>query len=87
MGSMSSAIAKWYMEEGWEEGWKQGWEEGWKQGWEEGREEMRKEMQGQMLSCIRTLMDSLHISAEDAMKRMSIPETDQEAYLKLLGES
>ncbi|WP_169335225.1 hypothetical protein, partial [Succinimonas amylolytica] len=75
MGSMSSAIAKWHMEEGLAKG------------REEGREEMRKKMQVQMLACIRTLMDSFHISAEDAMKRMSIPETDQEAYLKLLGES
>ena len=75
MGSMSSAIAKWHMEEGLAKG------------REEGREEMRKEMQGQVLAGIRSLMDSFHISAEDAMKRMSIPETDQEAYLKLLGES
>ncbi len=48
---------------------------------------MRHEMQHQMLSIVRSLMNSLKISAEDAMRRMGLSDSDQDLYLKLLKQS
>lgn len=48
---------------------------------------MRHEMQHQMLSIVRSLMNSLKISAEDAVRRMGLSDSDQDLYLKLLKQS
>ena len=71
MGSLSEAIAQQNREEG----------------REEMRQEMQQKMQNQMLGIVRSVMNSCKISAKDAMKRMGLPDSDHDLYLKLLQQS
>ncbi len=68
------------------------------QGLAQGRKEMQQEMQKklddmnmkmqeQTLASIRTVMDIGNISAEKAMNRIGIPESEQAEYLELLRKS
>ena len=50
-------------------------------------DDMNTKMQEQTLASIRTVMDIGNISAEEAMKRIGIPEPDQAMYLELLRKS
>ena len=90
MDSMSRAIMN--------ESRAQGLEEGLAKGLAQGRKEMQQEMQKklddmntkvqeQTLASIRTVMDIGNISAEKAMDRIGIPESDQAMYLELLRKS
>ncbi|MBQ3682711.1 MAG: hypothetical protein II922_06475 [Succinimonas sp.] len=49
--------------------------------------DMNMKMQEQTLASIRTVMDIGNISAEKAMNRIGIPESDQAMYLELLRKS
>ena len=90
MDSMSRAIMN--------ESRAQGLEEGLAKGLAQGRKEMQQEMQKklddmntkmqeQTLASIRTVMDIGNISAEKAMDRIGIPESEQAEYLELLRKS
>ena len=58
------------MGKGWEEGWNIGWNIGWKKGAEEA-----------MLDSIKTLMETMSFTAEQAMTALKVPEADRPRYL------
>ena len=68
-------------EEGRKEGRKEGREEGRKEGREEGRKEGRETAN---LNSIKNLMETLEISAENAMDLVKIPAEEREKYLAKL---
>ena len=94
MDSMSRAIMNESRAQGLEEGLAKGLAKGLAQGRKEMQQKMQKKlddmntkMQEQTLASIRTVMDIGNISAEEAMKRIGIPEPDQAMYLELLRKS
>ncbi len=82
MDSMSRAI----MNESLEQGLAQGRKE-MQQEMQKKLDDMNMKMQEQTLASIRTVMDIGNISAEKAMHRIGIPESDQAMYLELLRKS
>ena len=75
MCNLSKGIA----EKAMERGMKQGMEQGMKQGMEKGITES-------LLTSIRNLMDSMNLTAEQAMGALKVAEGDRTKYLTLLGK-
>ena len=65
------------LEQGREEGREQGREEGREEGREQGREE-------KLVECIKSLMNKLGITAEEAMSNLGIASANYDKYLKML---
>ena len=57
------------------------WADGWKEGKQEGRQEGRQEA---LCDTIRNIMESLHLTVEEAMKVMKIAAEDQEILKKMI---
>ena len=62
----------------WEKGWKEGWNIGWNIGWKKGAEEA-------MLDSIKTVMETMSFTAEQAMTALKVPEADRPRYLDTLN--
>ena len=69
------------LEQGLAEGLEQGLAEGLEQGRAEGRAEGREEI---YVSCIKTLMESLGVTAQEAMEKLGVSRDDQPSYLQLI---
>ena len=70
-----------------EEGREEGRQEGRQEGREEGREEGRREGQREgTLSAIVNLMKSLKCTAEQAMDKLRIPQSDRAEYMQMLSK-
>ena len=75
MCNLSKGIAEKAMERGMKQGMEQGMEKGKEMGITEA-----------ILASIRNLMDSMNLTAEQAMGALKVAEGDQTKYLTLLGK-
>ena len=71
-------LSKGVMEKGFAKGFAKGYAEGFAKGYNEGRTERG-------VSDLRSLMETLGLSMEQAMAALKIPETERQEYARLLG--